>query len=222
MNKFKEELYKYILNLGASDVGFAKVDDFAGFKNAISIVVKLSDAIIDEIEQKPTHTYFNHYRTVNALIDNIMLKTGLYLEQNGYKYITVAASQSINENGNEFKGRYSHKKIACLSGLGTIGKSALFLHNKYGTRVRLGTIFTNCELNGNSTMPKSICVCCDLCVKACPALAIKNIEFDGQNPDNALLDYSACSNYMKREFASIGRGAVCGICVKICGADKNF
>ena len=73
-NRLKEKL----LSLGVSDVGFCQVEDgVGGLKNAISIVVKLSDAIIDEIENAPTHTYFNHYRTVNTFIDQCLLQAGM-------------------------------------------------------------------------------------------------------------------------------------------------
>ena len=95
-----------MLSLGVSDVGFCQVEDgVGGLKNAMSIVVKLSDAIIDEIQDSPTHTYFNHYRTVNFFIDQCLLQAGLLLEKEGYKFITVAASQSINDEGWNYRGR---------------------------------------------------------------------------------------------------------------------
>ena len=111
---------------GVSDVGFAFLGNgnTGELQNAISIVVKLSDAIVDEIEDEPTPTYFNHYRTVNAFIDRCLLKAGLFLESKGYKYITVAASQSMP--GTPFNGRFSHKEAARKAGLGVIGKNSLF------------------------------------------------------------------------------------------------
>ena len=63
-------------SFGASDVALALVDDGPrGLPFAVSIVVRLSDAIIDEIEDRPTYTYFNHYRSVNYCIDQILLHT---------------------------------------------------------------------------------------------------------------------------------------------------
>ena len=77
----KEKLINRMMELGISDVGFCHVEDGpSGLNNAMSIVVKLSDAIIDEIENQPTHTYFNHYRTVNFFIDQCLLQAGLLLE----------------------------------------------------------------------------------------------------------------------------------------------
>ncbi|MEG1895693.1 MAG: epoxyqueuosine reductase, partial [Oscillospiraceae bacterium] len=84
MQDIKEQIRQRLLSLGVSDVGFSSVEDgLSGLKNAVSVVVHLSDAIVEEIVDKPTHTYFNHYRTVNAFIDFCLLQTGLLLEQNG-------------------------------------------------------------------------------------------------------------------------------------------
>ena len=57
-----DELKEYLLSQGATDVGFCRVDDgdFGECRYGISIVVHLSDAIVDEIGSEPTHTYFNH------------------------------------------------------------------------------------------------------------------------------------------------------------------
>ncbi|MBQ5323951.1 MAG: epoxyqueuosine reductase, partial [Oscillospiraceae bacterium] len=116
MTNIQNDIKQLLLSLGVSDVGFCKTDDgVGGLYNAVSIVVQLSDAIIDEIGDKPTHTYFNHYRSVNAFIDHCLLRVGLLLQQNGYKYITVASSQSINDEGWFYRGRYSHKKAAVLA-----------------------------------------------------------------------------------------------------------
>ena len=220
--KIQDELKEYLISQGASDVGFCKIDDgdFGECKYGISIVVRLSESIVDEIGAEPTHTYFNHYRSVNAFIDSLLLKAGLFLQKNGYKYITVAASQSINKDGWNYKGRYSHKKVATMSGLGSIGKSSMFLHKDYGANVRLGSVFTDCEFDVSDTQPLDLCNGCDKCVKACPSGAITgNMWHEGCDREY-MFDPEKCSNYMKNHFKHIGRGAVCGICMKVCPYGK--
>lgn len=66
---FQDDLTQFLLDKGATEVGFAHVDDgdFGNCRYAVSIAVKLSEAIIDEINLAPTHTYFHHYRTVTLL-----------------------------------------------------------------------------------------------------------------------------------------------------------
>ena len=220
--RIQDELKAYLLSQGASDVGFCKIDDgdFGECRYAVSVVVRLSESIVDEIGAEPTHTYFNHYRSINAFIDSLLLKAGVFLQKEGYRYITVAASQSINKDGWNYKGRYSHKKVATLSGLGTIGKSSMFLHKDYGAGVRLGTVVTDCEFDVSDAVPLDLCNGCDRCVKACPSGAITgNVWYEGCDREY-MFDPEKCSNYMKNHFKHIGRGAVCGICMKVCPYGK--
>ncbi|MBE7027492.1 MAG: epoxyqueuosine reductase [Ruminococcaceae bacterium] len=217
-----ETIKNLALSLGVSDIGFAPckpLEDYEGLNNSISIVVKLSDAVINAIDNAPTHTYFHHYRTVNAFIDHVLLRIGLLLEQNGYRYVPVAASQSINGT----KGLLSHKMQAVKAGLGTIGKNALFLSEKFGPRVRLGTIITDCDLSKgfNQKVYKDACLGCNLCVSECPAMALSGRKFSFDSPDVPIIDSLACSKFMKEKFQHIGRGVVCGICMKVCPMGKR-
>jgi epoxyqueuosine reductase QueG len=213
------EIELFLTDNGAYDVGFARIEDGPpGLSYAISVVVPLSDAVLDEIDDGPTHTYFHHYRTVNALIDRILLQTGILLQKNGYRYMPVPASQTIHygPGPRSHRGLYSHKKAAVLAGLGTIGKSALFLHRKLGPRVRLGTLFTDCPLPVRGGIMPYRCEHCSACVDACPAKAIRGESWQPGLEREALVDAHACNDYMRAHFMGIGRGAVCGICVKIC------
>jgi len=194
---------------GIIDVGFAKVEGELPF--AISIIVPLSNYVIQQITDKPTFEYFHHYRTVNAFIDNALLKCGLEIGRIGFDYLCVGASHSVGE----YTGRFQHKTAARLAGLGRIGKSALFISDKYGAKVRLGTILTNMPL-GVGTASQRDCGDCNECVASCPAMAIRGVNFrEGINREE-MYDAKACSEYMKRNFQHIGRGSVCGICIRVC------
>ncbi len=214
----QHELLSKIFDIGIFDVGFCTIDDSdTSLKSAISIAVPLSNAVIDEITDKPTHTYFNHYRTVNAYIDNILLQIGLLLQSNGYRYIQIPASQTVNKDGWNYVGRYSHKKAAVLSGLGSVGRSALFLHRKWGPRVRLGTIFCDFPFEScDNSDQLDLCLGCDRCKKACPSGAILGEDFDVSKTREQLVLPELCSTHMKKAFKDIGRGAVCGVCMAIC------
>lgn len=217
--EFQDKLKSFILSLGVSDVGFTKIDDFDNekFKYAISFVVRMSKDVFEEIDEAPTHTYFHHYRTVNAFIDNSILKTGLFLQNNGYSYIPIGASQSINKDGWNYKARFSSRQIACMSNLGSIGKNNMFIHRDFGPAVRLGTLFTDAvlETDRDRNFVKK-CDNCNVCVEKCPAGALKGVAWTPESNRDDIIDPQKCSEYMKKEFKMIGRGAVCGICVKSC------
>lgn len=221
--KIKQEITLLAKSLGVGDVGFCK-DETAHptLCNLISIVVPLSKAVVDEIDNAPTHSYFHHYRTVNAFIDSTLLRIGRLLEENGYLYIPIPASQSVNIKGCEYNGRYSHKKAARLSGMGVIGKNSLFIHKDFGPAVRLGTLLTNCDFGENLPLEENKCKNCDACVKACPSMAIKGGEYKEGVLRHEIFDPKACSDYMKSAFSHIGRGAVCGICMKACINSHNI
>ena len=82
----QKEITELITNMGGSFTGFSYVRDLLPeylkpYPYAITFGIKLSDAIIDEIDlEKPTHNYFNHYRSVNFLIDQINLQILLTLQ----------------------------------------------------------------------------------------------------------------------------------------------
>lgn len=226
---YNEDISNFITNLGVSDFGFCEIKDFKNdslladypgsdkLNYAVSIVIKLSDAVINGITDAPTHSYFHHYRTVNTHIDNVLLKLGMYIESRGYKYIPIAASQSING----MQGLFQHKTVARLSGLGGIGKSGLFVSKKYGPRVRLGTLITDMPFEPAEPFCENICGECKKCVLACPAMAISNTPFSEETPMCGL-DRKMCSDFMKDKFKMIGRGAVCGICMRVCPhGEKN-
>ena len=208
------------LSLGASEVGFSRLctcaAGFPGLDNAVTVAVRLSSAVVSGIADAPTHTYFHHYRTVNAFIDSVCLKIGMTIESEGLLYACVPASQTVDRAA--FSGLVSHKAAAVAAGLGTIGKSSLFISDKFGPAVRLGTVLTNAELSDgySQNSPRDVCGGCDICMRSCPAMAISGDSFDPAQPEKALVDRRACSEFMKKEFQLIGRGSVCGICIRSC------
>jgi len=216
IHKLKELLARE----GICEVGFSQVTpppEYQDLTSAISLVLPLSDAVIDSIADGPTHTYFSHYRTVNACLDRVSLSVGLFLQQQGYRYVCVPASQSING----FSSLFSHKAAAVRAGLGTIGRSALFLSDVFGPRVRLATILTNADLSSGFLPPseENPCEHCQACVLACPAMALSGKSY--AEAKDAVIDRAACSAHMKQAYQKIGRGVVCGICVSVCPAGRK-
>jgi len=221
MKLTQEELDKKIIEFGATFTGFSNVhvtlpDNLKKYPYAITVGIRLSSAIVAEISDKPTFTYFSHYRSANFLIDHITLRIVLLLQENGYNAYSIPASQSIPDAAIPYSGEFPHKTGAVMSGMGWVGKNGLFIHHKYGPSVRLGTVLTNMELKSEKDIMKSMCGACNLCVKACPAYALTGEEWEVGKERSSIIDAKACSEYMNKNFKHIGRGSVCGICIKEC------
>ncbi len=208
------EIREFLKEQFVSDVGFTAFPEtpFSGLHTVISMVFHLSEAVVDQITDMPTHTYFHHYRTMNAHIDAVSMRLVLFLQEKGYRAAAVPASQSTEG----LSGIFSHKMAAVHAGLGYIGKSCLFISEKFGPRVRLGTVFTDAPLKTVTHAQKSLCGDCDKCARACGAMAIRNVDFAEGMEREDLFDAKACSDYMKEKFKHIGRGAVCGVCMRVC------
>lgn len=207
LNEYKAVKYGYF---------YEENPPFEGLTQGISFIVPLSPAVVDQISDEPTKTYFQHYRTTNSFIDSLAERLVLEIIGAGYNAAAVAASQSVDG----YYGIYPHKTGALRAGLGYIGKSALFISDEYGPRVRLGTVFTDMPLDAKNNIRSDECGECRICAKMCPAMAISGEPYCEGDPRDKIFDAQACSEYMKRKFQHIGRGAVCGICMKNCPKGK--
>lgn len=217
----QKQLEQFALEEGAVLCGgcaldFSPIKGQEELRYAFSIVVKLSDSVLETIDNAPTYAYFQHYRAANALLDRIAFKLSNKIEQSGYRAFPVAASQSQGK-GNPYAGIVSHKIAATRAGLGFVGKSGLFLSERYGSKVRLATVLTDMPLVSEKPIIENGCGDCKACMQACPAGAIF-----GEKPvwGERNIDPEKCSKYMKEHFQEIGRGSVCGICIKVCPKNK--
>lgn len=62
-------------------------------------------------------------------------------------------------------------RAAYAAGLGAIGRHGMLIHEKYGSRVFIGTILTGLELKPKLHVKKN-CLNCGKCISACPTGAI--------------------------------------------------
>lgn len=219
---FSRELKNTARGLGAALVGIADVrrakegfhfsdEILKDLDYAISIGLRLSDVILEEIADAPTKIYYHHYRQVNAVLDQIALRLSNAIQDNGYKALPVPASQIIDWEKQE--GHLSHKKIGVLAGLGFIGKNNLLVNSELGARFRLVTVLTNAPLLADEPLGRD-CGTCAACIDSCPAKAIRQNQQD--------FDHIKCYEKLK-EFRNKGIVGqfICGVCVKACKGQKT-
>ncbi|MBU1062129.1 MAG: hypothetical protein KJ952_05380 [Candidatus Omnitrophica bacterium] len=221
-SKFRKELEKFAYDRGAHLFGIADVRDIKkefhfldeilkDLDYAISIGLRLSGSILEEIADSPTKIYYHHYRQANMALDQIAFRITGFIQSKGYRALPVPASQILDwEKQN---AHLSHKEIARLAGLGFIGRNNLLVNPKFGSRIRLVSILTDMPLKID--MPLEIdCGDCKACIEVCPAGAIKENKED--------FDHMRCYEKL-REFRrkKIVDQFICGVCVKACKGQKT-
>ena len=216
-NKNYLELKKFSQGQGADLFGVADISDIKKdfllsqkllekLDKAVCLGVRLSESILEEIENAPTRLYFHHYRTVNALLDQIALKTVNYIQKKDYFALPIPASQILDWQNQ--KAHLSHKKIGYLAGLGWIGRNNLLVNQTFGSQFRLVSILTDMPLRIDKPVRKD-CGDCRFCVKICPSGAIKDkpSEFDH------IKCFEKLKEFQKQRLVD---QYICGICVKAC------
>ncbi|NHJ46485.1 MAG: epoxyqueuosine reductase [Asgard group archaeon] len=218
------ELKDSLLADGASIVGIADIenlDEFFGFEEsefkkytrAISIGVQLSDEIIDDIVDGPTLEYAQLYREANNELDRIAKHLEKNLKKLNYHALAIPASKRYNQE--TLAAIFPHKTAAILSGLGWIGKSALFISFDYGPRVRLVTVLTNADIEADKPQRESNCGSCNNCVEHCPAKAITGELWTFGDERSKLFDAYKCSIHTSKMKKEVGE-TICGICIAVC------
>lgn len=222
------ELKRYALSEGADAVGVADLgplgsglrtipgDLLSPFSRAVSMAVRLDDRVVEEIEDRPTVRYADHYREVNRRLDALASSVARWITERGHAAQAVPASRILDEE--DLLGAVSHKAVARMAGIGWQGKSLLVVSPDFGPRMRLVTVLTDMPLTPDSPI-EALCGDCTECTDACPASAIKGVvatEGPLESRQEAL-HLDGCAR-MTLEFQALpGIGArVCGVCVRVC------
>jgi len=190
-----------------------------GFPLAVSMGIRLPDAIVDQLPQRSQRaaaiSYRQHaYEVINHRLDLLASQVGSWLQAAGYRALPVSSSQRVDSI--RICGMFSHKLAAHLAGLGWIGKSCLLVTPKAGPRVRWISVLTTAPLQAAQTLLEDGCGGCQQCVEACPVRAFTGRAFHPDEPRSARFDASKCDSYFARMRQSDPDTAVCGMCLYIC------
>ena len=217
-----EELKNFAKNWGADLFGVA---DISGIKNrfnlpadmlkkidkAVSIGVRLSGVILEEIKDHPTKLYFHHYRTVNMFLDQLAVRITNFIQARSNRALAIPASQILDWD--KQLGHLSHRDIASLAGLGWFGRNNLLVTEKFGSQLRLATILTDMPLEHDEKL-KEDCRECRSCISVCPAGAIGEKKEDF-NRDKCL---EKLKEFRKKGYT---QQFICGVCVKACNGKNH-
>ena len=134
-----------------------------------------------------------------------------YLDENNITYVVPPASP---EDNGEYKADFSYKWAAIHAGLGCIGKNDVFVHHKYGQRVRISCILLDMDTPVFCGKIESKCGDCDLCVKACPHHLLSGKSWTKDICREELVDYRHCAT--KSKYDGEGKMYLCCHCTMAC------
>jgi len=233
MVSLNTELKSLIKSWGADLVGFGDISkgeerklltsELAHFTVAISMAVRLQPCPSYKPHDKQRD---DHQKIVDNMRENedviqrldvILKKTTQKLKSCGYRYFAIPPVHTADDQRfiMALYNMFPHRTAATLAGLGWIGKNGMLINGQYGPNLVWATVLTNAPITTTSPQLVNLCARCDICQKACPAGAIKGINWSRDRGNDEVIDIRACEKYMETNKARFGR-PVCGICFMAC------
>lgn len=219
-----KELKEYLLDNGATQVGFAYLPDtyYKNMSSGIFISLKIPYNIIKSISDGPNIEYYNEYISLNNKLNYLAVLGAKFIEERGYK--AIAQTTDNVKVSADYRTRIPHKTVGILAGLGWIGKNSLFVTKEYGSAIRLTSIITNLKLDYGIPIMQSLCNKCKKCTEACPAVAIHGTLWSESIDRNELFDPIKCSKkareLTKERFNK--EVTICGKCIEICPYTQRY
>ena len=202
--------------------GMADLRDFATPKDAnghrlpfaVSWAVAMNPHIMAGIQQGPNQAYADEYTRVNQRINQLAKGLADEIKTRGFEAYPLAASERTDRVN--IKGEFPHKTAATRAGLGWVGRHCQLITRKFGSWIRLGTVFTDMPVLCGSPLERSFCGRCMRCVEACPANALKGKAWYPGIERDQILDVAACDRWKKENYFQYHQGHNCGICSSVC------
>lgn len=218
---FDEDFLKhYLINEGISKVGYTKVtvDDFSNLNYGIALVLKLPKEAIEALLNDEFKKYWKIFHKQIDKLTEIALNTEKLIKDNGYD--AFALTMQRNECDMEkLLSKLPYKTLATSSGLGWVGRSALFVCEEYGSAVALSGILTDMPLKIAEPITDSYCDDCEECQKACPVDAINPTKWNARLNRNDIIDIDVCSQYVIDLFKA---GLGCSKCLCNCRLTQEY
>jgi len=106
-------------------------------------------------------------------LDGKALSLSLFLEDRGFQAVPVFSCTPMEiPKKLDMRGYVSQIDLAARSGLGWIGKNGLLISPEHGTRVGIGTVLTDAEIEHDAQLAQGCPEDCFICVENCPVDAI--------------------------------------------------
>jgi epoxyqueuosine reductase QueG len=210
------EMHNIVL-WGAADLsGFSTPKDKRGhsFSVALSWAIPVNPQIMAGIRHGPDQTYADEYARLNQYINDLAEELSAEIAVRGFRAQPLSASERTDAVN--IRGDFPHKTAATQAGLGWIGRHCQLITRRFGSWVRLGTVFTSMVLPTWKPSNRGYCGRCTRCVDACPANALTGNAWYPGLQRHEILDAQACDQWKKDRYFQYQEGHVCGICSAVC------
>lgn len=202
---------------GVADLGEFSTptdEDGRGFPRAVSFAIPMDLEIMVGIQDGPNQAYADEYERVNRRINELSVSLASEIRARGRRAKPLAASDRSDPI--DIKGDFPHKTAATRAGLGWIGRHCQLVTRRFGSWIRLGTVFTDLTLPSGTPFDRDYCGRCNKCVTACPAEALTGNSWVPGLPREEILDAQACDQWKKEHYPQYHHGHNCGICSAVC------
>ncbi len=148
------------------------------------------------------------YIHCNKLIEELNQNLSNFIEQRGYECKSISATHNFDEQ--TLVSYWSHKHIAYICGLGTLGLHNMLITSK-GCCGRLSSLVTSIPASIIPDINDEFCLykqhkTCTMCVKQCVNQSLQTCTF------NRFHCYEQC-RLNEKLFEHLGKADVCGKCM---------
>jgi epoxyqueuosine reductase QueG len=141
---------------GMADLrGFDTPGDEPGYRLpfAVSWAIPMNPLVMVAIRSGPNREYADEYARVNRRINELAVELATRMREAEFRSLSLAASERSDPVN--IRGIFPHKTAATRAGLGWIGRHCQLVTRPFGPWIRLGTIFTDMELDCGPPTEKS-------------------------------------------------------------------
>ena len=208
-----EELECFAANQGVKTMGYTRVDPDNIF---IDRGVLFDHAIVISLEMPADKVRLAPSYETLKMIERTYARTGIVV--NGLAELLRAKGFGA-QAGPGLGGFTVYPVLGAEAGIGYFGRSGLLLTPENGPSHRLAVVYTNIENlpQGETHRHNWIadyCAGCGICIKTCPAGAIRETPLRVNEKHVAYIDYERCMPNFADNYG-------CSVCVKVCPFFKS-
>lgn len=223
-----EELRAKVTGWGVTLVGFGDISvglapELQHLPTAIALAVK-HPVNRGTYKCGSLTAYSNQYEEVDRVLESVQKKIVTLLKTQGWRTLAIPPDSAKTDGSfiSKLYPLFPHKTAATCAGLGWIGKSGLLVNQRYGARLSWATVLTDAPLEICSTpYTEGKCGSCVKCVNACPASAIRNVNWMRGQKAEPFINVDTCADYMGYT-VRVFQKYICGLCVLACPFGANM